>query len=697
MKKLPTRSAITRATGAILLALIGTTTSASRPHTPAPVEKLTFHGDPQRTGWNARETVLTPASVAGGHFGLLWQTPQLDSVNGVPPLLFASPLYVPELPFASGPHRGQHLSLAYVVTSAGYAYAINTRVAGSTPAGAIIWRKQLTERPCGKGTMGNLSTPVIDRTTGRLYVTSCSGEDWDWHVHALDLQTGAEASGWPTAIDRATMNVPGLNRNGTTKFIVGGYYFQRGALNLSGDGSRLYVAFGPDTQGWLVSVDTRNAKLASAFSTTSRQEEEQGGMWGAGGPSVDRQGRVHIATGANFSYALAKRGIPGVFPDSAHSWGQSILQFTDETAAGMALHGTYTPYNYCQTAAQDIDIAGSGTVSIDLAPNTTSTPHLLALGGKQGNLYLVDRDHMPGGTEKRHPCSTDARTDGSLLAPDAQPVLNTRGPLNVFGPFSDNIGMTNSAKSRSTPAWFHDASGGDYLFLSGSAKTGADFGTNVPPGLIRAKIVTAPGKPAFLRIDGEEMTQTLQNPGSPFVSSNAGRNAVIWLLDTNAPRTMDLFQPGSPRATLYAFDALTFRLLWKSSDELFTSGKYNEPAIVNGLVLVGTDRLQAFGLHDAPVAARSAAKPAQPVAHPSEAPKPAPAAANNTGEALFDGHCAGCHRSASAGAPPVAMLQSFSRERIVTALTTGKMKYMAADLSPGEIQAITTYLKPASH
>jgi hypothetical protein len=59
---------------------------------------LTFHGDPQRTGWISRETLLTPANVSGGAFGPIWNSPQLDSltVNGVtyPPHLYASPLYV---------------------------------------------------------------------------------------------------------------------------------------------------------------------------------------------------------------------------------------------------------------------------------------------------------------------------------------------------------------------------------------------------------------------------------------------------------------------------------------------------------------------------------------------------------------------------------------------------------------------------
>ena len=124
----------------------------------------------------------------------------------------------------------------------------------------------------------------------------------------------------------------------------------------------------------------------------------------------------------------------------------------------------------------------------------------------------------------------------------------------------------------------------------------------MPPGLARVRLVTSAGQPAFLRLDKVDMTQTLQNPGSPVVSSNGGRGGIVWLIDPNAPRTMNLFQPDAPRAMLYAFDALTLRLLWKSRDDLFPTGKYNEPTVVDGMVLVGTDRLQAFGLRSGPQA-----------------------------------------------------------------------------------------------
>ncbi len=648
----------------------------------AGTDKLTYHVDAMRSGWNAQERLLTPDLVKSGSFGLVWQSPILDSAGTVPPRLFATPLYVHALDV-----QGRRLSTAFVATTAGYAYAIAASASEGVQPGAILWRKRLTDAPCGEGQMGNLSTPVIDRARSRLYVTICTGADWTWHVHALDLATGEEAPGWPVEISPRTMDRPGLNRNGTTRYIAGKYYWQRGALTLSPDAARLYVAFGPDTQGWLMSVDTNAAAVSSAFSTNPVQEQEQGGMWGSSGASVDADGRIHIATGASFASTLAKRGIPGVFPDSPHSWGQSILQFMDDRRGGRGLRltGTYTPYNYCQTAAFDIDIAGSGATLFDLPDGSSKTRRLLMLGGgKQGNAYLLDRDHMPGGVTRRHLCSSDPATDRSLLAPEVQPELKSRGPVNVFGPFSDSIGMANQAKSRSTAAHFRDAAGMDHLFVSGSSKSGPDYSVNLPPGLIRLAVHKTAKQSAFLRIAAQERTLTFQNPGSPIVSSNGGRDAIVWLLDPNAPRSMDLFQPGSPHARLYAFDAHSLALLWHSGDALFTTGKYNEPTVVDGMVLVGTDRLQAFGVVQGGAAGNGAVVAPVPAAPASRAVPIDP------GKTVFDGLCSACHSTGMGGAPTVKALSAMRRSFITGSLTSGKMQPMASELTPAQIEAVAT-------
>lgn len=568
------------------------------------VDKLMAHLDPGHSGWNSQERTLTPAALRSGAFGQIWSSPQLDSFNGTPPRLFAAPLYMHAVKMTGGEYRGRTFATAFVVTTTGYAYAISAAQSGKVPPGTILWRTRLTENPCSKGMMGNYSTPIIDAKTSRIYVTSCTAEEKRsmFSAHALDIRSGRQLEGWPVEISRTMVEHPELNRNGTRRWRFGfpGYrWVQRGALNLSADGGRLYVAFGADAVGWMVVVDTRARKVASAFSATPNDEQDGGGMWASGGPALDPEGRIYMSTGSNLRGAL-DLGLASIYADSEHSWAHSILQWTDDRDGGLTLIGTYTPYNYCQAAKADIDIGSSAPIVVDMPAGTTATPRLLVLGGgKQGNIYLLDRDHMPGNTTKRHPCTIDPADDGSLLAPEPQPEWKRRGPINLFKPFSDEIGAFDQAKSRTTASIFRDASGTTYVYVSGASKKGENFNTSTPPGLAKVKIVTSPNEPAYLHVDKLETKTTFHNPGSPTVTSNGPRDAIVWMVDQNAPRTANLYGKTPPQPFFYAFDALTLELLWRSAPgELYTTGNYGEPTIVNGLALVGTDRLQAFGLKE---------------------------------------------------------------------------------------------------
>lgn len=653
----------------------------------AAVDKLTYHQDRQRTGWNSQEKLLTPQSLTSGRFGQLWQTPQLDSVNGQAPRLFATPLYVDRVRLSAGKHAGKTLSVIYAATDVGYLYAINAKAAAGVPAGAILWKRRLGEAQPARG---DLSTPVIDLTSQRIYTVAGDG-DKPWRAHALDLRSGEPLPGWPVAIDAAAVNAPGINRNGSIQF-PNWPLIQRGALNLSPSGSRLYVAFGGSgSSGWLVALDTAAARVATAFSTAANPGETQGGMWGSAGASVDKEGHVHIASGSDVNVHLKKLGLPGIFPDSEHNWGQSVIRLRDDDKTGFELVGTYTPFNYAQAQVMDIDLGSSGTVVIDLEPAATSTPQLLLLAGtKQGNAYLLDRSRMPGSLVKRPPISHDSTTDGSLLAPDIQPQFGQRGPLNVFGPYADDNAMNDQARSRTTAAYFRSAAGKHYAFTSGSAKTGNKLETSVPPGLARLEIVTAPGQPAHLRIDQLEMTHTFQNPGSAVVSSDGGRGAIVWVLDTNARRTAPMQGPDAARPVLYAFDALTLALLWKSApDELATTGKYNEATVVDGMVIVGTDRIQAFGLRTAkrapvfaPLFQAAAAAPAKPV-DPAQ---------QRIGKALFEQRCAACHSTGMAGVPGQDKLAKLAPAHIVDTLRRGIMQPQASGLKTAELDALAAYL-----
>ena len=570
----------------------------------------TFHGDRQRTGWISREKILTPAAVSGGAFGPIWNSPALDSVTiaGViySPHFYASPLYVNSVTMTGGEYAGMTFHVVYAGSSNGFVYAVNAANTGSVThgrprtvaAGTVLWRTQLntpTGSLDGGVPLGILGTPVIDMdaTPPRLYVASADAVQ-GWQVFGIDIANGSILPGWPLNINGDTL-AP-INQNGPAAWLGTAQQSQRGGLNLSPDGRLLYVPFGAyndATPGWMVAVDTQTPALASAFSgAPSILASANGGMWASGGPAVDEAGNLYSTTGNGTTDTT---NVPGY-------WGQSVLVWGPGTP--LSLTGTYTPWNYCQMDLNDIDLAGGAVVIVpELPASASSTPHLITFGGKQGNQYLVDRDHMPGSLVARAPCSQDPTTDTSLMPPGPQPQFGEPGPLNVFGPYSDSYGSVDYAKGRSTGAYFRDASGNSFLFVSGSSKAAVDSVTTVPPCIVKLRIVTSPGQPAYLAVEASQNTFGFLSPGSPWVTSDGPNNAIVWILVANVARGDSLADPNASHPILYALDPVTLQALWISTPSMLNvGGKYNTPAFGHGMVFVATDRIQAFGIGHGPLA-----------------------------------------------------------------------------------------------
>jgi hypothetical protein len=584
---------------------------------------LTFHADRQRTGWISTEKILTPRNVSDGGFGPVWDSPQFDFViiSGTTylPHVYASPLYVDRVTMTVDGYAGRTFHVVYAASSNGFVYAVNAsrasaprtraRIPKPVAAGTILWRRQLST-PGGivddgasitpGGVLdggipfGIMGTPVIDlnATPPRLYVASADATQ-GWQVFALDITNGNVLPGWPLNINDTTLAA--INGNGPARFQASRVMSQRGALNLSPDSKLLYIPFGAyfdSATGWMVVADTQTPALASAFSAApSSVAFANGGMWASAGAAVDDQGNVYSTTGNG---TLNTTAVPGY-------WGQSILVWGP--GSPLRLVSTYTPWNYCQMEQHDIDLAGGGVVVLpDLGAASTSTPHLITFGGKQGNQYLVDRDHMPGSVFSRPACSTDPAADGSLVPPAAQLQFGKPGPLNVFGPYSEDFGSLDFARARSTGAFFRAADGASFLFVSGSSKTAFNSQQTAPPCIVKLRINTSPGRPAYLSVEASENTYSFLSPGSPWVTSNRGNDAIVWILVGNVGRSTPLVGPNVPHPVLYALDPSSLHALWISTPSMLqVGGKYNTPAFGTGMVFVATDRIQAFGLRSGQV------------------------------------------------------------------------------------------------
>src|SRR5439155_18968992 len=344
-----------------------------------------FHGDAARTGFSQFETVLTPANVASS-FGQVWQSPQLDGA------VYATPLFLDSL-LISGPgnaanHAGdgvqssslqnKSLGVVFAATGGGSVYAIaaqDTNGPTGIAPGTILWKTHVGNPYAGVdgNSIGVLSTPIIDLKSGRLYVTA-SVTDYltppgtpnhggnNFEVFALSIHDGSVVPGWPLIFAQSLLD--SLNQNklqgpGIAVPFSSSGADQRGALNLNADGSTLYVdwaCYGASNPGWMTTVATgvsnglANGQTPAVVSSYSAVDTTavvaNGGMWGAGGPSIDANGNVFVTTGDS----------PGGTGNPAGGWGNSLLEFGPGQI--LTLVGVYVPWNYPTQDTIDSDLGG---------------------------------------------------------------------------------------------------------------------------------------------------------------------------------------------------------------------------------------------------------------------------------------------------------------------------------------------------
>ncbi len=340
------------------------------------VSVLTHHNDKARTGANLAEVELTP-DVVRSHFGYLFSLP----VDG---FIYSQPLYVADLNL--GPTAGTH-DVLYVATEHDSVYAFD-----ANQAGPPLWQTSL-------GTSSNLfclneqilvpeigitGTPVIDVESRRLYVVAfvqddpqrCDDANFHQVLHALDLTTGADVMA-PVEVTqpKAPLFAPSE-------------HLQRAALAL--DNGVLYVAFTSHQgiepyHGWLFAYDAMTLTQLAYFVTTPTKTD--GGIWMAGqGPAIDDDGSLFASTG-NGPFDLNTGG---------SNVADTLLRL-QLNSGSFGVRDYFTPANQAALQAGDLDLGSMGPLLIPGTHSISGQPtRLVLIGGKDGILYLLDRDQLGG-------------------------------------------------------------------------------------------------------------------------------------------------------------------------------------------------------------------------------------------------------------------------------------------------------------
>ncbi len=325
---------------------------------------LTRNYNNQRTGANLQETILNPGNVNPAHFGKVFQVPVDDQV-------YAGILYA-----AAVPMGGTTRNVFYVATVNNSVYAFD-----ADAGGAPLWRRSDLNgsgRPgrntdvgsaCGtyadfSGNIGIIGTPVIDGGAMTMYLVTRTVESGPiFRLRALDITTGQDRAQSPQVITANAFDPQPHN--------------QRAGLALSG--GMVYIAFASfcDTRpyhGWVMSYDANTLAQDGVANTTPTGG--QAGIWMAGAaPAFDSSGNLYVSTGNGDFNGDQPGGL---------NFGESLVKYAPRTVGVVDF---FTPSNFASLNGGDTDFGSAGPIFL---PGTT----LLAAGGKEGKIYLLDSGNL---------------------------------------------------------------------------------------------------------------------------------------------------------------------------------------------------------------------------------------------------------------------------------------------------------------
>jgi len=319
--------------------------------------------DSNTTGLSGKETILTPAKVKSAKFGLTCRADPGDAAA-----IYAQPLYLPHLTISGAAH-----DTGFAVTMGNTAFAFdanNCRVLWRTHLGPTWPDPMFFTANLYHGQIGSLSTPVIDRRNGWMFIVSVD-RDPKYTIRKLSITTGAVLSSRVISASVPGTGTSGDHTSSQSLLFTARWHVQREGLVI-GNGN-VYVAFSQagivnvPWHGWIMSYD--EAGLTQQHVLCVTPTGRGGGLWG-GAPSMDANGNLYLITG------------DGTY-DGMSNLGNSFIK----VGPNLSITDWFTPYNYAAISSADQDIASNRAL---LIPRTA---YLVSVS-KDFVLRLIDSLHM---------------------------------------------------------------------------------------------------------------------------------------------------------------------------------------------------------------------------------------------------------------------------------------------------------------
>jgi hypothetical protein len=512
----------------------------------------TYAGEAGRSGWDGAEPGLASATVQSAAFHQLYSTAVSGQILGQP-LVYQSTVVI-----------GTQEDVVYGINAGDGAIRWATRLGTPQPVASVpqTFCRDITPY------VGISTTPVIDPATGLLYVTV---RTWDptaavpqaatWVLVALSTTDGHEV--WRTPIH-------GVATNDAAAVFDPNHANQRpGLLLLNG---WVYAGFGSfcdadPYRGWVAGINVATHAQTLWTDEAGGLGSPRAGIWQTGALASDGAGRILLVTGNG---TVPPPG-PGSAPPGA--LGNSAVRLEVGPGGALSAVDFFSPYNADNLAGADLDLGSGGMAAAPSSFPLPATlagahPHVAAMAGKEGRIYLLDRDHLGG----------EAQGAGG-----ADDVVAEAGPFTVEGVFT-------------RPAfWPGD---GGYVYVTTSQRIAGQGAT----GHLRALRLDSAGNLQAAgtgALPGDPGASVLLGFGSgaPVVTSTAttAGSGVVWVVSRPDPG-----DESTDTGRLLAYGAVpdaSGHLPLLRSFPVGLAAKFSAPATDQGRVFVATQdgHLVAFG------------------------------------------------------------------------------------------------------
>ena len=505
-----------------------------------------------RDGWDQDEPELTPAGVSGRTPGYTFGQVFRTAVTGQ---VYAQPLVIG--------------STVIVATEQDQVYGLNAST------GAVRWQTslgtpyQITNCPDLTPDIGVTGGPVYDPATGDVYLVAQTVPRAapSYHLFGINPATGA------VVFKQFLGGRPSNDRHIT--FNAADQLERPGLLLLNG---WVYAAFGSHCDhgpwtGFVTGVNVRS-KAATEWGDETGVTDNEAGIWqGGSGLMSDGSGRIIVSTGNGVSPPPG----PGRRPPG--QLGDSVVRLAVQRNGTLAARDFFSPVNAPALDAGDTDYGSGGPVGLPFG--TRRYPHVLAQAGKDGRIFLLDRDDLGG------------RKQGDRHGDDA---------LSVTRAYNGQWGHPAAFGGTPTLGVANQAHASDYLYY---------IGRNDSLRMLKAG-VNKSGEPRLADVANSSLTFGFSS-GSPVVTSTGKHisSAVVWAVYSSgisgANGALEAFA-ANPGGSCTAGTPCTISPIW--SAPIGTASQFTTVATAGGMVYVGTRDGAVYGFGDTSAAALTAAPPA---------------------------------------------------------------------------------------